>query len=387
MARLESQDVASSGRWPVPLHGSRLRVRFGASLTLSAATLLLLAACGHEAEPPPPVRPAVFEHPQALTGGDVEVYPGSVRARVETDLAFRVPGKISARRVDAGATVQAGQVLATLDPEDSQLNVAAARTSVAATEADANLAHAELKRNQDLLAKGFVSQSVIDARENATKLADARLNEAKARLSLVENQSRYTQLASDRKGVVTSVLAEAGQVVAAGQPVFRVAQQGQREIVINVPEGGVDRLAKAGALRISLWAQPDKQYTGHVREISPQADPMTRTHEARITVVDADDEVKLGMTATVYAGGAVGETVYRLPLTALGGDTKQAAVWLIVNGHVKPVPVEVVQYLADAAIVRGPLKPEDLVVCAGVHLLVDGQAVRPVARTRPVRST
>ena len=227
---------------------------------IPAAAAALLLGCSHSAEEAPVVRPAVFEHPQPLTGGDMEVYPGSVRARVETDLAFRVPGKISARRVEVGQTIQAGQVLATLDPQDSQLNVAAARTSVAATDADASLAHADLKRNQDLFAKGFVSQAVVDARENAAKLADARVNEARARLSLVENQSRYTQLASDRNGVVTSVAAEAGQVVAAGQPVVRVAQEGQREVVINVPEGGVDRVAKAGALRISLWAQPDKQY-------------------------------------------------------------------------------------------------------------------------------
>ena len=350
---------------------------------IPAFAALALAACNHAAEQAPVVRPAVFEHPQPLVGGDVEAYPGSVRARVETDLAFRVPGKISARNVETGSSVKAGQVLATLDPQDSQLNVAAARTSVAAADADAQLAHSELKRNQDLLAKGFVSQSVVDARENAAKLSDARLNEAKARLSLVENQSKYTQLASDRDGVVTSVLAEAGQVVAAGQPVFRVAQQGQREVVINVPEGGLDRVAKAGALHISLWAQPDKQYQGKVREMSPQADPVTRTHEARITILDPDDNVKLGMTATVFAGSGGGETVFRLPLTAIGGDQKQPVVWLIQNEHVKKVAVEVVQYVADAAVVKGALKPDDLVVCAGVHLLVEGQAVRPVPRTRP----
>lgn len=349
----------------------------------AAALAAGLAACHPAAQAPPPVPVAVVEHPQPLSGGDVEVYPGSVRARVETDLAFRVPGKISARKVDVGATVAPGQVLATLDPEDSELNVAAARTSVAAADADATLARSELKRNRDLLARGFVSQSVVDARENAAKLADARLAEARARLALVENQSRYTELASDRAGVITAVLAEAGQVVAAGQPVFRLAQRGEREVVISVPEGGVERLSHAGEVRVSLWALADKAYRGRVREISPQADPMTRTHEARITVLDADPAVKLGMTATVYAGASGGETAWRLPLSAVAGDDKAPVVWVVADGHAKRVPVQVLRYLEDAVVLRAPLKPDDQVVSAGAHLVSDGEALRPVARTRP----
>lgn len=347
------------------------------------ALCLLLAACGKKAEEAPVVRSVVVESPVALSGGAVEVYPGSVRARVETDLSFRVAGKIATRRVDNGSRVSAGQVLATLDPEDAQLNVAAARTSVAAADADASLARAEYKRNQDLMKQGFISQSALDARENAMKLAEARLAEAKARLSLVENQSRYTQLTADRNGVITAVLGEAGQVVAAGQPVFRLAQQGQREVVVNIPEGGVDRLAKAGALRIVLWANEGKQYSGKVREIAPQADPVTRTHEARITVEDADDAVKLGMTATVYAGGAGGDTVFRVPLSAIAGTDKQAVVFRVEGGHAKSVAVNVLQYLADAAVLQGPLTAQDQLVSAGAHLLSDGQAVKPVPRTRP----
>lgn len=350
---------------------------------LLSASSLALGACAKAPEPVAPVRPAVFENPLALVGGDADVYPGSVRARIEADLGFRVPGKIAARNADLGSHVRAGQVLATLDPQDSQLNVEAARTTVSATEADSALAHADLKRNQDLFAKGFVSQSVVDARENAAKLTDARLREAQARLSLVQNQAGYTQLKADRDGVVTAVLAEAGQVVGAGQPVMRVAAEGPREVVISLPEGKVDTLARAGELRVSLWAQPGRKYRGRVREISPQADPATRTHEARVILLDADSAVKLGMTASVFAAGASTETLYRLPLGALGGDTHQAAVWRIEGGHVKRVPVEVVKYLDDGVILRAALNPTDQVVCAGVHLLTDGQAVRPVPRTRP----
>ena len=346
------------------------------------AAVLALAACGHADESAPVIRPAVVEHPQPFGEGDEDVFPGSIRARVEADLAFRVPGKISARKVDLGASVKAGQILATLDPEDSQLNVEAARTAVVSAEADANLAHSELKRNQDLLAKGFVSQSVIDARENAVKLADARLNEAKARLSLVENQSRYTQLKADREGVITAVMGEAGQVVAAGQAVFRLAAQGPREAVINVPEGQVDRVAHADDLVLTLWAAPKKQYHGKVREVSPQADPATRTHEVRITVTDADAAVRLGMTASVFVNAKSAGNVFKLPLSAVGDAKTPTAVWRVEGDKVKRVPVEVVRYLEDAIVVRGALSPDDKIVAAGVHLLVEGQQVRAVPRTR-----
>jgi len=343
---------------------------------------LALAACEHAAESPPVVRPAVVEHPQPLGEGDEDVFPGSVRARVEADLAFRVPGKISARKADLGSAVRAGQVLATLDPEDSQLNVEAARTAVVSAEADASLAHSELKRNQDLLAKGFVSQSVIDARENAAKLADARLNEARARLALVENQSRYTQLKADRDGVITQVLGEAGQVVAAGQPVFRLAAQGAREVAINVPEGQVDRVAHADDLSLTLWEQPKKRYHGSVREVSPQADPATRTHEVRITLTDADAAVRLGMTASVFVNAKAAGNTFKLPLSAVGDAKQPTAVWRVENDKVKRVPVEIVRYLEDSIVVRGALSSEDKIVAAGVHLLVEGQIVRAVPRTR-----
>jgi multidrug efflux system membrane fusion protein len=354
-------------------------LRLGLTLVVALAAL---AGCEHAAEAPPVVRPAVFEHPEPYGAGDLDVFPGSVRARVEADLGFRVPGKISARKADLGATVKAGQILATLDPEDSQLNVEAARTAVAAAEADANLAHSELKRNQDLLAKGFVSQSVVDARENAVKLTDARLDEARARLALVKNQSGYTQLKADRDGVITAVLAEAGQVVAAGQPVFRVAAQGAREVVINVPEGQVERVAHADDLALSLWAQPKKRYHGRVREVSPQADPATRTHEVRITLTDADAAVKLGMTASVFVNAKSTGDVFKLPLSAVGDAKQPPAVWRVENDKVKRVPIEVVRYIEDAVVVRGALSPDDKIVAAGVHLLVEGQSVRPVPRTR-----
>jgi multidrug efflux system membrane fusion protein len=328
----------------------------------------LLAACGSHEAPAPAPRPVVFEHPTADGAAGSEVYPGAVRARVETDLAFRVAGKIAERKVVAGSLVKAGDVLAVLDPQDSQLNLAAAQ-------ADNELAQSEYKRYVDLYKKGFVSHSLVDQYSNQAKLAQAKFN-------LIKNQSSYTELKADNDGVISSVLAEAGQVVAAGQPVMRFAAHGGREVMINVPEGRYEALRATPMLRISLWALPGKVYSGSLREISPQADAATRTHEARITIEDAGEEVQLGMTASVYAGEAAGEPRYRLPLTAIAGTKEQPAVWVIDGDHVRGVPVRVANYLEDAAIVQGALKTEDRVVTAGAHLLTDGENVTAVARNR-----
>lgn len=352
-----------------------------------AAGLALNAGC---ARPPAPVngpRPVVVEAPQPLSGAaGVELYPGSVHARVEADLSFRVAGKVAARRVDLGARVERGTVLAVLDPQDAKLSLDNARATAAAAEADLWLAQEEEKRYRELLAKGHVGQSMVDQRGNATKLALARLGQAQAQLSLAANQSRYTQLTADAPGVITQVMAEPGNVVAAGQPVLRFAADGEREIRINVPEGRVEALQQA-PLVIELLSQPGKQYAGKLRDFSPQADPTTRMHAARVTLVGADAEIPLGVTATVAAVASADSKTFRLPATAIGATPPdQAVVWVVQTAAegahiVKPMPVQVLQYLNDAVLVSGGLSSKDRLVTAGVHRLVDGMAVRPIDRS------
>jgi multidrug efflux system membrane fusion protein len=347
----------------------------------------LVAGCSRDAAPVNAPRPVVVESPQPLGGAaGVEMFPGSVHARIEADLSFRVPGKIAERKVDMGARVARGTVLAVLDPEDAQLNLDAARAALKAAEADAWLAQEEERRYTDLKARGHVGQSAVDSRVNTTKLAQARLSQARSQLNLAQNQSSYTKLTADSAGVVTQVLAEPGNVVNAGQPVVRFAADGEREVHIDVPEGRIDTLAKSPTVAVEIYSQPGKRYEGRVREINPQADPATRTHDARVTIVDADAAVQLGATATVMTAEAADGKTFRLPATALGSaDKRHAAVWTVVAGAngestVKSVPVQVLQYLDGAVIVAGAITPKDRLVTAGVHRLVEGMAVKPIDR-------
>lgn len=346
------------------------------------ASALLLSACGNGETVAPPPRPVVVENPQPLSGEGSEVFPGTVRAREEVDLAFRVPGKMLSRRVEAGDRVQAGAPLATLDPEDAQLNLQASEATVAAAAADMKLAESELTRHKDLLEKGFISKSVYDVRENTYRLAQARHQQAQSSLAVVRNQGRYNTLSADKPGLITAVLAEAGQVVAAGQPIFRFARSGEREVVIYVPEGRVESLKKA-TLSVALWARPDQRYAARLREINLQADRSTRTHEARVAIVEGGDDVQLGMSATVVMGAAVDGQLFRVPLSAVGVQQEQAQLWTVdADSRLKPVPVQVMRYIEGAAIVAGPLNVKMPIVTAGVHLMVAGQQVSTVPRRR-----
>lgn len=357
----------------------------------TALALLLtvgLTACNRAEPPAPPARPVLVEAPQSLNGEMGEVFPGSVRAREEADLAFRVPGKIISRKVDAGTVVQPGAVLAALDPEDARLNTASAEASLKAAEADARLAQDDLKRNQEMLDKGFISKSLFEAQENRLKLAQARAEQAASTLAVVRNQAGYTRLLADKPGVITAVLAEAGQVVAAGQPVLRIASLEGREVVFNVPEGRVEALRNAERLGVTLWAKPGKVYAARIREITPQADPSTRTHQARVTILDADTAVQLGMTATVLVGAKTEGQLFSVPLSALTSSGDKAQVWIVdAQNRTRPVPVQVHRYVESAAIISGALDNKMRMVTAGTQLMVEGQEVTAILRERPQGST
>ncbi|MFZ1899992.1 MAG: efflux RND transporter periplasmic adaptor subunit, partial [Azonexus sp.] len=243
-----------------------------------AATCLALAlsACG-SAETPPPVAPKVLVQPAGAGDAGVTVYTGEIRARHEVDLAFRVGGKIAARLVDSGMMVKAGQPLARLDPADLQLSRQAAQAQVAAAESEFTTAGAERARYADLVAKRFVSQAAFDAKENAFRSAQARLEQARAQSRISGNQAEYGTLVAEHEGVITAVLADAGQVISAGQPVFRLARPEEKEVAIAIPEGRLAELKAARQIAVSLWAQPELVMAGEIRELAAAADPATRT--------------------------------------------------------------------------------------------------------------
>jgi RND family efflux transporter MFP subunit len=338
----------------------------------------LLTACS---EPPPPAAAPKLVRTLKVGAGDTALdgayrsYSGEVRARIETTLGFRIAGKIVERRVDAGTAVKAGQVLARLDPIDAGLQVTQA-------EAQRALAAAELARFRDLKAKNYISASALDAKETAFKAADAQ-----AQLS--RNQAAYTSLVADRNGVIGQVMAEPGQVVSVGQPVFRLTQDGEREVAIAIPEGEVGALKLGQAAEVSFWATSGatgKPLVGRLREISPVADPVTRTYAARVSLKDADPLLPLGMTATVrFPTGAPGATRLVVPLTAIFQQGNQPAVWRVMRSGipgdgsgdtVSLQAVTVAAYTDSGAVVVAGLTGGEQIVAAGVNLLTAGEKVR-----------
>lgn len=346
---------------------------------------LLLAGCERAAPPAPAdIRPVRAEQVQLQRVPGGIRYAGEVRARHETALAFRVPGRVSQRQVEVGARVQAGQVLATLDPQDYALAVRAARAQLAAAEAESKLAQQDLKRFVELRAQNFISEAELDRRRSAAEAAQARAMQLRAEAARQGNQESYTRLTAPHAGVVTAVAFEAGQVVAAGQPLAQLARTGALEVRIDVPENALDTLKQARSLTVSLWAVPGRTYQGKLRELSPMADAASRTYSARVSLAGVDDAVKLGMTASVEPGldAAPALSVAQSALFRING---QPQVWVVdrQSGKVAARGVRVDALKGDRAMIASGLSAGEWVVTAGVHKLAPGQPVRLVAPRQP----
>lgn len=354
-----------------------------------AGTLLLVAACSKTVEAPPTARPALAYTIGPAGGLEADVYAGEIRARHESDHAFRIGGKIVARLVDQGARVTRGQPLARLDPQDTRLGAEAALASVAAAETEANYADAEFKRFKDLFNKGFVSQSALDQKLNVANAAKARLESARAQASVSQNQAGYTTLVSEFEGVVTQVFAETGQVVGAGQAVLRIANPSDKELLIFAPEtkiGEFRQNGKGGAIRlirVATSADPGRYFPATVREIAAAADPVTRTYPIRLSLTKTDDSVQLGMSgyAVLASEGAAGNL--HVPLSAVLVKGNASGVFRIgADGKLSLVPVTVVQFTETAAVIKAALNPGDTIVAAGVHKLREGDVVKPLSDPR-----
>lgn len=345
-----------------------------AALSLS----LLVSACSPPpAAPPAPRAVLVRTLGAAADAAQAQVYSGEVRARHESELSFRVGGKVLERKVDAGAQVQAGQLLARLDPQDARLSSSAAAAQVAAAEAEAGLARSEFKRSEALLQRNFISASALDLRRSALDAAEARLRQAQAQAASTANQQSYTELLADSAGVIIDVSVDAGQVVVAGQRVLRLARPGEREVLVHVPESRLAGLAVGAPATVRLWMAPERSLSGRVREVSPSADRATRTYAVRVAIADADD-LPLGATATVALADG-GPAQLALPLAAVTQRAGKATVWLVdAQQKVVPQTVEIAALREDAAILKTALPAGSKVVVAGVHRLIEGESVRPL---------
>lgn len=349
----------------------------------------LLAACSKPEPVAEAARPVMAYTLASAPVAPVALYTGEVRARYESDLAFRIGGKIVERRVDVGAVVKPGEVLARLDPADAGLNAEAAQAQLAAADNELAYARAELLRYRDLVAKNFVSRSVLDAKETAFRSAAARVEQARAQAGVAGRQAGYTRLVADQPGVVTAVFAEVGQVVKDATVVMKLAREGEREVLIAVPETRIAELKKAGRVEVCLWTQPDVALAGRVREIAPSADAASRTYAVRVSIVDPAPALQLGMTANVSLADAAPAGLL-VPSTAVFEQGGASAVWVLQpEGElVRPVlrPVTVRQYREDGALISAGLKAGETVAAAGVHKIVAGQALRPVAAQATARA-
>jgi multidrug efflux system membrane fusion protein len=349
-----------------------------APLFLSIALVtsaVLVAGCAKPVEKVEEVRPVRVIRLQA-SNVDVDAeLPGEVRARIESRLGFRVGGKIVARKVDIGMAVKRGQVLMQLDAQDLQLAQVQSVAGLTASESNRDLAKAELKRYQDLRDKNFVSQALLDSKESTYKAAQANYEQAVALNKNQSNQTGYATLVADTDGVVTGVDAEVGQVVAAGTPVIRVAQLGEKEIVIGIPEDKVDTLRNVSDVKVRIWAHPNDVIAGKIREISPIADPVTRTYTAKVSMPEAPVDVRLGMTAYVSFSSKTATPWIKVPLTALFQDNGGSSVWVIENNVAKLVPVQIGAPAGNDIVLTGGVASGQTVVTAGVNSLKQGQKV------------
>lgn len=352
------------------------------SLTLAA----LLSACGKQQSEEQKPRPVLVVHPES-SAAQLETYPGEVRARFEPELAFRIGGQVTKRLVDSGDQVKKGQVLAELDPKDVQLQLGAMKAQVSAAQANLKLVRAERDRYKQLLERQLVSRSQYENAENLYLAGEARLKQVKAEYNVSANQAGYAVLRASQDGVISRRMLEVGQVVAPGQTVLNLAADGEREILISLPEGSIGQFSIGQAVRIQLWSRPGVFLPGKLREISPSADPQTRTYAARVAITDINKEpVDLGQSAQVFVSPE-GDIPLSVPLSALTAEAGQPYVWLVdqQTSKLKQQNVKVGAYGEEQVPVLQGLQETDWVVAAGVQVLIEGVKVRPVDRdNRPV---
>ena len=353
--------------------------RTRAAALSACAMLTLLAACRAAEEPPPAdVRPVRAISVEKQPGGDVVSLTGHVYAQEEVALAFRVGGRLVERSVNVGDRIQPGQLIGRLESVTAENAVQTARANLAAATAQAADARLDFERQQALLARGVAPRAVFDRALKARQAADARVDAARAQLDTAREQLTYTELFADSAGAVTARGAEPGEVVAAGQMVVRVARKGGRDAVFQVPPRVIEAAAGLDPeVTVALTSDPGVRTTGRVREVSPQADPVTRTFEVKVGLTAPPEAMRLGstVTGTIRLGGGSGITI---PASALTSANGSPAVWLVdaKTNTVSLQNIEVLRFgVSDVSVGEG-LAPDDLVVTAGVQTLRPGQKVR-----------
>ena len=356
------------------------------SIVLSYLGLVLLTtACQRQESPPEAPRTVMVTHP-VLNQSSVNSYAGEVRSREESVLSFRVPGKISQRLVNVGDRVTANQPLARLDATDADLNLNAAKAQLESAKSAASTAKTELDRYQQLVGSNAVSRSQYDQIANQYKNAQAALQQAQSSYEVARNQSDYSLLTANKSGVIVARQIEVGQVVAAGQAAYTLAIDGEREVLIGIPEQLISQFKERQAVKVSMWSDPNRLWPAYVREISPAADA-SRTYAVRVSFEDPHAPVKIGQSARVFVSNTAAPDELQVPLSSVSAEQSRSFVWVL-DGKSSSLQrrfVSIGIYGRDSVPVLSGLNRDDWVVVGGVHMLHEGQKVSPVDRdNRPV---
>jgi RND family efflux transporter MFP subunit len=347
-----------------------------ASVTLSIRTQTAAAVSDPRQEPP-----IVRLVTAARVTGSGRGFTGIIGARVQSNLGFRVAGKIVERLVNAGQQVKAGQPLMRIDETDLRLALAVKRNAVAAARASVVQTDADERRYARLLNDGWVSRQRYEQAKAASDTAEAQLAAAEADARVAKNEATYSVLLADQDGTVVETFGEPGQVVPAGQTVVRIAQAGPREAVVALPE--TIRPAIGSAAEASVYGADGRRSTAHLRQLSDSADAQTRTYEARYVLDGEAAAAPLGATVTIRLASQASQSELQVPLGALLDDGRTTGVWVLdrATSTVSFQPVKLVRVSDETAVISG-LSSGDPIVSLGAHLLQEGARVRTASESR-----
>lgn len=363
---------------------------------LAALSLVLLLGGCHQSQAPAPlpvavVSVAVHASPTGEAGAPLR-YPVEVAPRYSNVMSFRVAGQLIERRVRLGDAVRKGEVVARLDSIDAEKQAASARAALQAAESRLTYAKQQIERDQAQASQALIARSQLEQTQDAYSAALAARAQAVEQLALAMNTLRYNSLIAEHDGIVTSENADTGQVLSAGQPVYGLAWSDQTDVILDAAASDLQQLTLGRAASVTFLALPERRFEARVREISPAADPQSRTYRVKLTLADPGPDVRLGMTgealiARALSAKGAGATpgvatpgVFEIPATAVFHQGENAAVWAIRSSDstLELQPVSVLGYGERTAYVDRGLREGDSIVAAGVHTVYAGERVMPV---------
>jgi len=347
------------------------------AIALFAVTLLLPACERVEEVIPPEIRPVRAITIEETDAGKTVALTGTVQAQTEVNFAFRIDGRMIERNVNVGDTIAPGQLLARLNPDNEETALQSSRAQLAAARGQLVEARNNFERQQSLVERQLTSRAAFDQATATLQVAESAVESARASVTLAENRLSYTRLVADAGGIVTTVGTESGEVVGAGRMVVQIAREEGRDAVFDVPAAVKDAAPSKPEITVALTNDPNVTAEGRVREVSPQADPVTGTFQVRVGLIDPPPGLRLGSTVV---GRMTSESlpVIAVPSSALMRQGTENAVWIVdpVTSTVALRPIVVAQHDAVGVTVGGGLEPGDIVVTAGVQALHPGQQVR-----------